>query len=191
MKTCTKCKIEKNQNDFNKNSRTYDGLRPNCRACESAYYLANKSRILRTQSSYRQENKDAVAKRKSEWSKKRGPRNIDRDKAKDASRNWRISNPDKNAAIRRNGKANKKSAEGKHTASDVRAIFEKQQGLCANCTTKLLKSGAKKYHVDHMLPLALGGSNWPSNLQCLCPACNLRKSAKDPINWANENGRLL
>lgn len=25
----------------------------------------------------------------------------------------------------------------------------------------------------------------------LCPTCNLRKHAKDPIAWANENGRLL
>lgn len=84
-----------------------------------------------------------------------------------------------------------RGAEGSHTGKDVQAIFQNQRGLCANCKKKLFKSGAKKYHVDHVIPLAKGGSNWPSNLQCLCPTCNMRKGAKDPLDWAKENGRLL
>lgn len=204
MKTCTKCKIEKPLAEFNKDAQKKDGLTSCCKTCNAAgsaayhssrrekisarqaahraaireelaakdaiYYAKNRHKVMVMQAKYRAENRETIA-------------------AKAARR--RAVNPEVFAERRRNRRAMERNAEGKHTAADVRAIFEKQQGLCANCTTKLLKSGAKKYHVDHTLPLALGGSNWPSNLQCLCPACNLSKSAKDPIKWANENGRLL
>ena len=104
---------------------------------------------------------------------------------------WRTANPEKISAQGSNRRARKKNAEGRHTAADIQAIFEKQQGLCSNCQTKLFKSGAEKHHVDHIMPLALGGSNWPSNLQCLCPFCNLSKGAKHPYEWAKQQGRLL
>jgi hypothetical protein len=45
--------------------------------------------------------------------------------------------------------------------------------------------------LDHMMPIDLGGLHADENLQLLCPTCNLRKYNKDPIAWANENGRLL
>lgn len=107
------------------------------------------------------------------------------------SREYRAKNPERISALKRSYKARKKGAEGVHTAQDVLKILEGQRGLCANCKKKLFKSGEKKFHVDHVVPLAKGGSNWPSNLQCLCPVCNMRKGSKDPLDWANENGRLL
>lgn len=109
--------------------------------------------------------------------------------AKERVSKRRKENPGIRSAERRNRRA--RAANGKHTNADVMVIFSAQKGLCANCQAKLLKSGAGKFHADHIMPLALGGSNWPENIQCLCPACNLRKQAKDPIIWAKENGRLL
>jgi 5-methylcytosine-specific restriction endonuclease McrA len=41
------------------------------------------------------------------------------------------------------------------------------------------------------MPLFLGGSNWISNIQLLCPTCNLKKYKKHPVDWARENGLLL
>ena len=70
---------------------------------------------------------------------------------------------------------------------DVINMLSKQNNKCATCQTDI----ASNFHVDHIMPIALGGNNWPSNLQCLCPSCNLRKNAKHPDDWAKENGKLL
>ena len=47
------------------------------------------------------------------------------------------------------------------------------------------------FHRDHRVALANGGTNDIGNIELLCGSCNQRKSAKDEIAWANENGRLL
>ena len=192
MKTCTKCKIEKPEAEFSKRSRANDGLQARCAACDAEYRAANREKIAE----YRAANRERISARKAEYYAASREKiaeyyaaNAERINALQAE--YRNANPDKRAANDRNRRARKRNAEGKHTAADIRSIFEKQRGLCSNCQTKLFKSGAKKYHVDHIMPLALGGSNWPSNLQCLCPTCNLSKNAKDPIEWAQQNGRLI
>jgi 5-methylcytosine-specific restriction endonuclease McrA len=100
---------------------------------------------------------------------------------------WRRRNPDLVRIHYATKRAKRRKAEGKYTRRDELMLLERQRGRCANCGVAC----AKRYHIDHVIPLAKGGSNWPSNLQILCPTCNSRKSAKDPIEWARENGRLL
>lgn len=90
-------------------------------------------------------------------------------------------------ALNRQTRANRRKAEGRHTAADIAALLDKQRNKCGICFRKL----SSKYHVDHVRPLAKGGSNWPFNLQILCQPCNNRKSDKDPISFAQELGRLL
>lgn len=38
--------------------------------------------------------------------------------------------------------------------------------------------------VDHIRPVALGGSSDPSNCRAACARCNLRKGARPPLGWA-------
>lgn len=73
------------------------------------------------------------------------------------------------ARIRGNG--------GTHTVEEIRALFAKQAGYCANgkCHADLIFEG---FHRDHITPLVRGGSNSISNIQLLCPPCNLKKGKK-------------
>lgn len=103
------------------------------------------------------------------------------------AREYRAANPELVRALRWNYKARKRAAPGHHTGRDILRLFGAQRGRCACCGRSILHG----YHVDHIVPLVKGGSNWPSNLQLLCKRCNLRKKDKDPFDFARENGRLL
>lgn len=66
-------------------------------------------------------------------------------------------------------------------------LGEMQRWKCAICRESV-KGG---YHLDHIMPIAKGGRHEPRNLQLLCQSCNVRKSAKDPIAYMQQIGRLL
>ncbi|MGZ4957334.1 MAG: HNH endonuclease [Methylobacter sp.] len=63
-----------------------------------------------------------------------------------------------------------------------------QKGKCAVCKTSVKKKG---HHLDHIMPIALGGSNTDDNIQILCPTCNLQKGAKHPQVFMQSRGFLL
>lgn len=111
-------------------------------------------------------------------------RRIKSGKANATLKIYRARNPEKvrDWVHRRRGKK-----VGRLPSGTVARILLMQRGCCANCRETL----KGKYHVDHVTPLARGGQHEPKNIQILCPTCNLRKSAKDPIAFALEEGRLL
>lgn len=84
-------------------------------------------------------------------------------------------------------RARSRAAGGSFTAAQIDALYLAQRGRCACCRVKL--NGV--FHRDHRVALANGGTNDIGNIELLCGSCNQRKSAKDEIAWANENGRLL
>lgn len=60
-----------------------------------------------------------------------------------------------------------------------KGIFFRDQGICQSCGADIsgLKSPFHQIHIDHIVPLALGGNNDPTNFQLLCLDCNLSKGA--------------
>lgn len=82
---------------------------------------------------------------------------------------------------------NRRARNGACTGAELATIRRDQKNKCAYCHT-ILNEDAE---VDHIVPLARGGSNWPSNLQWLCQGCNLSKGAKDAVDFARAKGLLL
>ncbi len=57
------------------------------------------------------------------------------------------------------------------------ALFFREKGKCAICScdlSRLLNTDTKP-NIDHIVPLALGGTNDPTNFQWICYECNHRK----------------
>lgn len=169
---------EKNADRYRKNKDSISKI-------NALWAEKNPEKVAAAKKAYYEKNKDSVKAKAAMWAI------LNPEKILAIARAYRMANPEKIAAHARNRRSRVIQAVGSHTAAEVRSILESQCGLCANCGVKLIKSGGKKYHVDHIMPLALGGSNWPYNLQCLCPTCNLRKSAKHPADWAKQQGKLL
>jgi hypothetical protein len=67
-------------------------------------------------------------------------------------------------------------------------LFLKRKGTCASCYQKI--DAGKAWDIDHILPLALGGSNEPENLQILCKRCHESKTAKNDIPLIAKTKRL-
>ena len=73
-------------------------------------------------------------------------------------------------------RALKKQNGGVLSKDIVQRLLITQKGLCACCGTPL--NG--KFHLDHIMPLALGGANADFNVQLLTPSCNMRKHKLHP-----------
>jgi hypothetical protein len=59
-----------------------------------------------------------------------------------------------------------------HISAEVRNyVFQRDGGRCVTCQS------SAELQFDHIIPVALGGSSEPENLQVLCGPCNRRKGA--------------
>jgi 5-methylcytosine-specific restriction endonuclease McrA len=111
------------------------------------------------------------------------------EKYRAASARWAKAHPEATNAIARRQRARRIKAEGTHTPGDIAVIRKAQKDRCAmpDCKTRLRGKG----HIDHIVALSKGGSDWPRNLQLLCASCNHSKHARDPIEFAQSRGLLL
>ena len=83
--------------------------------------------------------------------------------------------------------ADKKKARRFRKTTIINHLLVKQRGKCAVCHCDVIEN----HHLDHIMPLALGGDNDRNNFQLLCQMCNLTKNAKHPVEFMQQRGRLL
>lgn len=67
VKTCTKCKVEKEVAEFNKYKKAKDGLQYNCKSCRKQYRQENKERIKERNKKYNQANKERRNEKQKEY----------------------------------------------------------------------------------------------------------------------------
>lgn len=85
---------------------------------------------------------------------------------------WTRRNPERAREIVRRRRARLRAVPTFDvTSRDISRMVERQRGRCAYCPSAL--DGG--YHIDHVMPVSLGGANGIGNIVPACAACNTSK----------------
>ena len=142
---------------------------------DAAYYAKNAERIKARYS------KETIAKKNSEYYR------INTLKIQQHNNEWSKNNRWSARIRKQNRRARIKGAGGVLSKGLADKLFDLQQGKCACCKASL----GKNFHLDHIMPLALGGENADGNMQLLRQRCNTQKKAKHPVDFMQSRGFLL
>lgn len=129
------------------------------------YYINNKENILKRMANYYEENTE---------------------KLKSKSKKYQTENLEKLRIYAHNRRIRQFST-GKLSSNLAEKLFKLQRGKCACCGKPL----GDNYHLDHIMPLALGGANEDWNIQLLTQRCNNQKHAKHPVDFMRSRGFLI
>lgn len=171
MQECKRCgtPLPRTTEYFAKAKSCKDGLRLVCRRCmtirDMERYTRLRDEILEALRQDRQVNREYY-------------REIDR--KRDQSPHRKAGHAARTAKRR----SLIKKAVGTFTAGDIELQLKSQRAKCWWCGISV-KTG---FHVDHLIPLARGGSNSPENIVISCPKCNTSRRDRLPHEWSD---RLL
>lgn len=159
-----------------------------------AYYLTRSAALIQKATEWKKKNPERLKELNRRYrekhaslirEKERAPERVA--KSRERAKAYYRKNADYYKAAARDRRAATSGAAGRVEAAFVRELNQRQRGRCAICRGDLAALGT---HLDHIVPLALGGEHAKANLQLLCPRCNLSKSAKHPIDFMQERGFL-
>jgi hypothetical protein len=185
MKVCAICKVEKPTEDFSpsKAGKPHSYCKPCYKIWAHQNYFENKDKRLAQKKQWRLDNPELVKaiekksrekhkekKNKSgtEWAK-RNP-----EKVAQYAKNWKKKNREAIVGISHRRRAKIRCATiGKVTKHDIQALLRRP---CIYC-------GDKSEQIDHVIPLARGGSHSIGNLSPACRRCNQTKGALLVIEW--------
>lgn len=192
---CTKCGEKKlfDSSNFKTSKLSPFGLRPECKSCNSArnrewaktekakevkkrFYKNNAEKLKLYAKEYQQKNRKRISEYVKVWRSK----NIEHYRMVDAE--WSRKNKAKRTEYR-----HKRRAAGEFSYAVIPELMQKQNGKCTVCRGFL----TKLIEIDHIIPVALGGTNEKTNLQLLCRPCNRSKGAKHPVDFMQSRGFLL
>lgn len=173
-KFCNKCDCETERN-----------ARRQCKPCQKAattvWRAANLEKVKATKAAWYAANRKKEKVANAAWY----VANRERKAATTAA--WKKANPGAVRINKHNRRALKIAVGGALSKGLSAKLFELQRGKCACCKLPL----GDNLHMDHIMPLALGGANIDGNMQLLRATCNLKKHAKHPVDFMQSRGFLL
>lgn len=182
LKQCNVCKNWKAISEYSPHPDHWDNLAHSCKTCSNKrnreFYWGTLEHQKERSIKYRKRHREEILKKGREWYRKNRKTKLKK------NREWRKENPSASRAIWQRYKARRMNAEGDFTAEQWEKILKyySPNGKCLCCKTK------KDLTIDHVRPLYMGGSNYPSNLQPLCQSCNASKGADKEIDYRPDGG---
>lgn len=160
--------------DYLQNSERYRDL-------SAKYYAEHQESAKAYAREKRLQNQDAAIARAKEWRQKNP------EKSSASTKRWQAENASIVSIHKSNRRAKKRLSVGVLSTGLKDKLFTIQRGKCACCGLPL----GSNYHLDHIMPLALGGPNTDDNIQLLRQRCNNQKHTKHPVDFMQERGFLL
>lgn len=181
-------------------TKRYSQNKPQLKAQQKAYYEKNKARIIAKTSAYRRAHPEIAKKSWQKWYLKNKPKEAakarkwrlaNRDRALLNGRRWRWLNPEKAAKLRRDWRKANPEKRIAHSLKATRLRVLRYTNAPGNFSEELWRQrlellGAACWYcgkesgvtVEHVIPLARGGTNYIANLRPTCKKCNNTKGVK-------------
>jgi len=192
---CRPCKRTRGAKYYAENTEKVNAAHAKYRA-ETGYsakhYSEHTEKALAYAAKYRAENAEQIRARSAKfYAENVGYREKYRaehpEQARASSAKYRAEHPEVDRAHYCKRRAQKREAGGLFTAQDIKDMLKRQKNKCVVCRTNI----SNDYHIDHIMPLSLGGHNGITNIQLLCPPCNRSKHTKHPVDFMQSRGYLL
>ena len=200
MKTCTKCKVEKDLSEFNKSKKGKNGLASTCKSCSRQYYIDNKEYLSKKAKQYYIENKEEINKnsikyyiKNKENIKERNKQYVldNRKKINDHRKNRILNDPlfklscDIRSLINISVKKQGYTKKSKTYNILGCSLKEFKQHLESQFTEGMTWDNQGKWHMDHIYPVSLAKDeqhliklNHYTNFQPLWAIDNFKKLNK-------------
>lgn len=182
-KTCRRCGETKALPEFIANKRRKDGFDSACKSCENARSRKKYANNLESERARSRLYRETNYEKERERARLKSIR--DKDAVKLRSKKYRLANPDSVSATRHRRRALEKgNAHSDYTESQ---IIEKYGMVCHLCSGPIdpnaprwtaLPGWENGLHLDHIVPLCVGGANNADNVRPAHGLCNLRKPKK-------------
>jgi hypothetical protein len=154
--------------------------RETCKEMYRRYREKHKELLLERSRDYESKNYEWRLEQHRQW------RASNPEKSRELTRRWNHLHPDKRREVERRYRTNHPDKMrdkarlryarklGAITELVIRAqVYQRDNGRCHICGKKV---NSQKWHLDHLVPLSLGGEHSYRNVAVACPGCNLRRS---------------
>ena len=183
-KYCAKCNTRHSTLLFNKDSSRKDGLYPYCRECQRAknaaiYQQQQPARLVKA-AIYREGHRDGIREKMRKYHADRPGQLAERmatfrvahpDRARQIAKRYRQNNHDK-ILDRVHVRRARKQQNGPVEKINRRKVHERDGGICHICNMPVSLLGM---HLDHVVPVARGGTHTYANVKAAHGRCNLVK----------------